>query len=220
MKDELSIAELRSLAEAYAGTGFWYDANRVISYYEDREDYVPTLEDMLINYPSPLPELIEGRAQEMGIPVPLFYGLIRTESFFQPEVVSRAGAVGMTQLMPATALDMAGRMAKANLVNYIENGAVNMKDPAVNIHIGAFYLNYLVKNLKSPILALAAYNGGMGRVRRWREAQSALSEDLFIETIEFRETRTYGKRILGSAAMYGYLYYGMSMESVIADIYK
>jgi soluble lytic murein transglycosylase len=220
MKDELGIDELRSLADAYASAGLWYDANRVISYYEDREDYVPVLEDMLINYPSPLPELIEGRAQEMGIPAPLLYGLIRTESFFQPEVVSRAGAVGMTQLMPATALDMAGRMAKADLPDYIENGAVNMKDPVVNIHIGAFYLNYLIKTLKSPILALAAYNGGMGRVRRWREARNALSEDLFIETIEFRETRTYGKRILGSAAIYGYLYYGMSMESVIADIFK
>jgi soluble lytic murein transglycosylase len=220
MKDELGIAELRTLADAYASEGFWYDANRVISYYENREDYVPTLEDMLINYPHPLSELIEGRALEMGLPAPLLYGLIRTESFFQPEVVSRAGAVGMTQLMPATAIDIAGRMAKANLPNYIKNGAVDMKDPAINIHIGAFYLNYLINNLKSPILALAAYNGGMGRVRRWRGSQSALSEDLFIETIEFRETRMYGKRILGSAAIYGYLYYGMSMEAVIADICK
>jgi soluble lytic murein transglycosylase len=219
MKDELNIDELRTLAGAYASAGLWYDANRVISYYENREDYVPVLEDMLINYPYTLPELIEGRAREMGISEPLFYGLIRTESFFQPEVVSRAGAVGMTQLMPATAMDMVGRMARAKLADYMENGSVNMKDAAINIHIGAFYLNYLITTLKSPLLALAAYNGGMGRVRRWREAQSALSEDLFVETIEFRETRMYGKRILGSAAMYGYLYYGMSMEAVIADIY-
>ncbi|MDR2095410.1 MAG: lytic transglycosylase domain-containing protein [Treponema sp.] len=220
MKDELSIDELRTLASAYAAAELWYDANRVISYYENREDYTLTLEDMLINYPHPLSGMIEGRALEMGMPAPLLYGLIRTESLFQSEVVSRAGAVGMTQLMPATAVDMAGRMAKAGVADYMENGAVNMKDPAVNIHIGAFYLNYLINNLKSPLLALAAYNGGMGRVKRWREARSALSEDLFIETIEFRETRMYGKRILGSAAIYGYLYYGMSMEAVIADIYN
>jgi soluble lytic murein transglycosylase len=72
----------------------------------------------------------------------------------------------------------------------------------------------------SPMLALLSYNGGMGRIPRQRAAQADLSEDLFPETIEFSETRDYGKRVLSSAAAYGYLYYSMTMEAVIADILK
>ena len=73
--------------------------------------------------------------------------------------------------------------------------------------------------MKSPLLALLAYNGGMGRVPRWRAAQADLPEDLFPETVELRETREYGRKVLSAAAVYGYLYYGMTMEAVIADIF-
>jgi soluble lytic murein transglycosylase len=71
------------------------------------------------------------------------------------------------------------------------------------------------------MMALLAYNGGMGRVRRWRTAdRNRLPEDLFLETIAFDETREYGRRVLAAAAVYGYLYYGMSMEEGVADVYR
>jgi soluble lytic murein transglycosylase len=77
----------------------------------------------------------------------------------------------------------------------------------------------------NPMLALLAYNGGMGRVRRWlavdrQQAGRALPYDLFLESIEFSETREYGRHVLSAASVYGCLYYGISMEKTAADIYK
>jgi soluble lytic murein transglycosylase len=60
----------------------------------------------------------------------------------------------------------------------------------------------------------------MGRIRRWRAAKPHLPEDLFLETIAYAETRDYGRKVLGAAAAYGFLYYDLSMEAVIADIFR
>ena len=82
----------------------------------------------------------------------------------------------------------------------------------MNIHIGAVYLAYLTERMEDPLLALLAYNGGMNRVRRWRNVDSgaksgALPVDLFLETIEYQETREYGRKVLAAAAVYRALYY-------------
>jgi soluble lytic murein transglycosylase len=187
-----------------------------------REDYEINHEDMVLYYPRYFNELIESGAREAGLGAELLFGLVRTESFFLPGAVSRSGAVGLTQLMEPTALDMAGRMARRGLPDYRSaEGIVDLKDPETNIRIGAYSLAYLVEQMGSPMMALLAYNGGMGRLRRWRAAgKERLPEDLFLETIVFDETREYGRRVLAAAAVYGYLYYGMSMEEVVADIYK
>jgi soluble lytic murein transglycosylase len=102
---------------------------------------------------------------------------------------------------------------------------MNLKDPETSIHIGSYYLRYLIEQMGNPMLALLAYNGGMGRVRRWlttdrQKAGGALPYDIFLESIEISETRDYGRQVLSAASVYGYLYYGSSMEKVAADIYK
>jgi soluble lytic murein transglycosylase len=175
---------------------------------------------MELLYPRPFTGLIEKNALDAGLPREILFGLIRTESFFIPDIVSSAGAVGLAQLMPATALDMAGRIARQGGPDYIRDGEVDLKDPGINVHLSAWYLNYLIRTVGSPVQALIAYNGGIGRVRRWRNARPELPEDLFLETIEFSETREYGRRVLAAATAYGYLYYDLSMEGVIADIYS
>ncbi|MDR3139145.1 MAG: lytic transglycosylase domain-containing protein [Treponema sp.] len=218
--DQLTTEELRALAEAQTAAGYWEKAIRLVSLYMDREDYRVTRRDMELYYPRPFRELIEKNAREAGLSPAIFYGLIRTESAFIPDIVSRVGATGLSQLMPATAEDMAGRIARQGGPDYRENGKIELRNPRINLHIGAVYLNYLIEHLESPALALLAYNGGMGRVRRWRAGEPDLPVDLFLETIEYRETREYGRRVLAAAAAYGYLYYGMSMEGVVADIFK
>jgi soluble lytic murein transglycosylase len=218
--DRLSVGELRQLAEAFSESRRWAESIRLISHCMEREQYGPDRRDMELYYPRPFKDLIEGRAGEEGLPVEILYGLIRTESAFIPAIGSRAGAVGLTQLMPATAMETAGRIVRRGGPNYIEEGNINLHNPAVNIHLGAAYLNYLMERMDSPLLALLAYNGGMGRVRRWRNARPDLPEDLFLETVEIEETREYGKKVLAAAAAYGYLYYGMTMEGVVADIYR
>jgi soluble lytic murein transglycosylase len=152
--------------------------------------------------------------------VEILYGLIRTESAFIPDIRSTAGAIGLAQLMPDTAVEMAGRISRQGGPDYLIDGNVDLRNPDTNVHLGAVYLAYLVDRMESPMQSLLAYNGGMGRVRRWRSAEPNLPDDLFLETIELTETREYGRRVLAAAAAYGYLYYGMTMEAVIADIYR
>jgi soluble lytic murein transglycosylase len=221
LENNLTIQDLRTLAEALAASERRNEALNLISRYMAREDYEINSEDMVLYYPRHFTGLIEKGAGEAGLGAEILFGLVRTESYFMPGAVSRSGAVGLTQLMESTAIDMAGRMARRGGPDYRNAGGIDLKDPETNIRIGAYYLAYLVEQMGSPMMALLAYNGGMGRLRRWRAAGTdGLPEDLFLETIIFDETREYGRRVLSAAAVYGYLYYGMSMEEVVADVYK
>jgi soluble lytic murein transglycosylase len=215
----LTIEELRFLAETFAGAGRWGESIWITAHYMAREDYELNRRDMELAYPRPFTGLIEGSARKERLAPEILYGLIRTESAFIPGIGSRAGAIGLTQLMAATALEMAGRIRRAGGPDYVDQGEIDLRNPDINVPLGARYLRYLIDRMESPMLALLAYNGGMGRVPRWRTAQADLPEDLFPETIELSETRDYGRKVLSSAAVYGYLYYDLTMEAVIADIF-
>jgi soluble lytic murein transglycosylase len=223
-ENDLSSAELRKAAEALDASGRWKDSLDLISRYTSRKNFEFTRQDLFLFFPRPYRELIEKYAGEAELGAEILYGLIRTESYFMSDAVSRSGAVGLVQLMAPTAEDMAGRIARSGGPDY-RSPAINLKDPETSIHIGSYYLRYLIVQMGNPMLALLAYNGGMGRVRRWitadsRQAGGGLPHDLFLETIEFSETREYGRRVLSAASVYGYLYYGMSMEETAADIYR
>ena len=221
---DLAVASLRKIAEAMASSLRWKESLDLVSRYTGREDYKLSRADLRLFYPRPFLELTEKYAKEAELGAEILFGLIRTESYFMPGIVSRSGAVGLTQLMIPTARDMAGRMARRGLGDYRDPDSESLKDPEQNIHIGSYYLSYLTEQMGNPMLALLAYNGGMGRLRRWlaadRQKDGGLPRDLFLETIEFNETREYGRRVLAAAAVYGYLYYGMTMEAVAADIYR
>jgi soluble lytic murein transglycosylase len=176
--------------------------------------------DLELYYPRAFADLVETYATDAEIPRELLFGLIRTESAFAPGIHSWAGAVGLTQLMSATAQDMAGRISRRGGPDYAQGGEIDLEDPAANIHLGATYLRYLMDRTENPLLALLAYNGGIGRLRRWRNAEPALPADLFLETIEYTETREYGRKVLSAAAAYGYLYYDLTMEAILADTYN
>jgi soluble lytic murein transglycosylase len=219
LEKELSTGELRTLAEALDKAGLHAESIRLVSVYAERADFQFERQDLELLYPRPFRELVEQYAEETGIAPALLYGLIRTESAFQSGIISRAGAVGLTQLMPATAAEMAGRIRRRGGPDYSDEP--DLRDPGVNIHIGAVYLAYLVDRMESVPLALLAYNGGMNRVRRWRTADNrrgadnqrgadsragALPADLFLETVEYPETREYGRKVLAAAAVYEALY--------------
>jgi soluble lytic murein transglycosylase len=221
--ESLSVPELRGIAAAYTAGGFWAEAFALITRYMAREDYETDPRDLTLYYPRPYRELIEKTAEELDLRPELLFGLIRTESAFKAKTVSRSGAVGLTQLMAPTAQEMADRIVRVGGKDLRGGGAPDLRDPETNLYLGAFYLRYLMDHLGGPIPALIAYNGGMGRIRRWQREQNrtgpALPGDLFLETIEYKETREYGRRVLGAAAAYGYLYYGMTMEEVVGDMY-
>jgi soluble lytic murein transglycosylase len=220
LRDTLSIAELRRMAKAFAADKQWIESIRIAGVYMNRQDYIMNRTDLELYYPRPFKDIIERYALEMNLPPQLLYGLIRTESAFDANIASYAGAIGLTQLMPETALEEARRIARNGGPNYVEDGKVNTRNPIANVHIGASYLSFLVKSMGNPMLALLGYNGGPTRMRRLRNAEPALPIDLFLETISINETRNYGKRVSAAAAMYGYLYFDLSMPTVVADIFR
>jgi len=207
MERELSVDELRIIAQSLEKEEMYVQSMLLVSRYITREGYVLDRRDLELLFPCPYRELVEKHAKEIGIEAYVVFGLIRTESAFQKDVISRAGAVGLTQLMPATAQEMAGRIRRAGGPDYaaVKNG-IDLNDPETNIHIGAYYLNYLMGRFEDTLLSLMAYNGGMNRLRRLRSA-SSLPVDLFLETIAISETRDYGRKVLSAAAVYKMLYY-------------
>lgn len=132
----------------------------------------------------------------------LLLGLSRQESELDTRVISRAGARGLMQLMPGTAKLVAKRLGmpykRARLT----------QDGAYNVRLGADYLATLIQDYKGAhALALAAYNAGPGRVKRWiREngdpRDPAVDVIDWIEMIPFSETRNYVQRVLESAQVY------------------
>jgi soluble lytic murein transglycosylase len=206
------------LAGALQQAGIWDESIRLVQAYLEQDDYEPVRADLELCYPRPFLEPVEGYAEELGIAPWLLFGLIRTESAFAAGIGSWAGAVGLTQLMPDTATDMAGRLARQGGPDYRREGGIDLTEPRANIHLGAFYLRYLLDRMENPLLALLAYNGGMGRVRRWQAGAPELPPDLLAETVEFAETRDYARKVAAAAALYGFLYYDLTMEAVIADM--
>ncbi|MDR0321866.1 MAG: lytic transglycosylase domain-containing protein [Treponema sp.] len=207
MEKELTPEELRIMAEALNGAGLYAQSMGLVALYINTEDYIKDRRDWELSFPRPFIELIETRAQEYELSAPLLLGLIRTESAFRSSVVSRAGAVGLMQLMPFTARDMAERLRREGIKDYFnEDNTVDSTDPSLNVHIGTYYFKHLMGRLDETILALMAYNGGPNRVNNWRRA-SRLPLDLFVETVPILETRDYGKRVLAAARIYEELYY-------------
>ena len=221
MESRLSLDELRAVAEALAATGNYLDSITLITRFTRRETFdfsQMTRRDWELWYPRPFWDLIERYSVQVGIEPALMLALIRAESAFMPSIVSHAGAIGLTQLMPATAEETAARIRRQGGPDFRVSvggvGATNLdlNDPAVNIHIGTTYLGILNQRLGDPLLALFAYNGGTGRVRSWRNSELRtlgfqLPVDIFLETVPFPETRNYGRGVTSAAAVYRKLYF-------------
>jgi len=209
LESVLTPGEIRVLAQVYDKEEMYPQSMRLATLYIFKEGYDKDRRNWELMFPLPFRELIEMYADQFGFAPSLLYGLVRTESAFRSAVVSHAGAVGLMQLMPSTAKDMADRIRRAGGPDYTNtDGSVDSTDIVLNVHIGTFYYFNLMAYFNNEIiLALMAYNGGQNRIRRLRAA-SRLPVDLFTETVPILETRDYGKRVLGAARVYQELYYG------------
>nr|MDJ0823074.1 lytic transglycosylase domain-containing protein [Paracoccaceae bacterium] len=115
-------------------------------------------------------DMARAAARRNGVPEDLFLRLVNQESRFKPKALSHKGAIGLAQLMPATARSL----------------GVNPHDPQENLDGGARYLKMMYRKFGSWRLALAAYNAGPGAVEKHGGVPP------------FRETRNYVKKIWGS----------------------
>jgi soluble lytic murein transglycosylase len=215
--DTLPLEELRALVGRLGEENFWGEAIRLCTIYMKRPDFVLTPEDIALYFPRGYAELVTRFAEEYRIDRGIFFGLVRTESIFIPDIISSAGAGGLTQLMPQTALETARTMAREGGPDYVLDDTVDRADPEANVHIGAYFLRQLMNTQASPLNAILSYNGGPTRIRRWARA-SRLPPDLFMESVELRETREYGKKVLACAILYDYFYFSLKSDRLVADI--
>ncbi|RMF15429.1 MAG: hypothetical protein D6761_07880 [Candidatus Dadabacteria bacterium] len=150
-----------------------------------------------IVYPRPFAQAVTSAARKHQIDPALIYAVMREESHFQPEIISPAGAVGLLQLMPATAtrLALSQRMPAPSLEHLFV--------PDVNISLGAAYLRQLLTRFSgAEPLAIASYNAGPAAVSRWTRRVPATELDRFVEEIPYTETRRYVIKVTRSLIRY------------------
>ena len=127
----------------------------------------------------------------------LVAALIREESYYNPKAGSSVGAMGLMQLMPATASYIASKKG----IQY--TGSASLFNPETNIELGCAYLNYAKQKLhNNDLLAVASYNGGPNAVRNWHENLNYDNFDEFIENIPYPETKEYVKKVYRSYWVY------------------
>ncbi len=145
---------------------------------------------------------VTAAAQRAGIEPYLVAAVVREESSYYPRAVSRAGARGLMQLMPATARPMAEHRGLAFA------GGELLDDPRANLDMGTAFLGGLMREFSDPRLAVAAYNAGPARVRGWWQARRTSDVEAWVEQIPFDETRQYVKRVMLSWEEYRRVYGG------------
>lgn len=166
------------------------------------EDFTPTREDLLIRYPLPYGKLAADIAVRGGISPEILTGLVRTESAWDTNAISRSGAMGLGQFMPDTWREWIGRLKLPE-----DSDPMN---PEINLLLSVAYLNWLGSRewTNGWTDVLISYNAGGGNLRKWRRNQPDLSEDLFRASIPIEEPRSYVGKVFSAATMYAYLYEG------------
>lgn len=195
--DGMSHRELLT-ASKVASTWGWYQKSiqSVLA-----ADY---LDDLELRFPLAFPDIVTDVSEKMGDKTALnpylIYAVARQESHFSHDAKSRAGALGLMQLLPSTARATARRAG----VRY--RRAWDLLSPSTNIALGSFYLNTLLNRFdNNRFLAAAAYNAGPTRVARWlKETGNKLPYDVWIETIPYSETRRYVQNVLAYTVIYAY----------------
>ena len=177
------------------------------------------LRDGVVLSNSGYPALEPANAASDQFPDPtVLHAVVRQESAFNSEAVSNAGARGLMQLMPQTALRVAHRLK----VPYSKNRLT--RDPTYNLRLGQAYLADMLSEYDgSLILALAAYNAGPVRVERWLQHYGDPGPSIYdaidwTESIPFTETRNYVQRVLENLAVYRSREKGLQLVLTFASL--
>lgn len=166
---------------------------------------IPTDDELSLLYPIYFEGPISSEAPRHGIDPFLAQALMREESYFNEKAVSSSNALGLMQLLPATAGDVAQWEKLSNFQPQ------QLFLPPINIRLGTRYLEYLHETFNGNSMpSVGAYNGGPNAMKRWIAASTVFNSDpdLFIEQIPYDQTRDYIKKVFGSYWNYRRLYGG------------
>ncbi|NEW07667.1 lytic transglycosylase domain-containing protein [Paenibacillus sp. SYP-B3998] len=152
-------------------------------------------------YPIYFKKEIQQSAAKHHIDPLLIAAVIRVETNYKHHLESKKGAIGLMQLMPDTA---AWIVESADLA---PNTQADLLKAEININLGAWYLNWLIKHYNGNLVyAIAAYNAGQGNVNRWKQNEVWDGTEANINQIPFGETRHYVQRVLYYYEKYTKLY--------------
>jgi soluble lytic murein transglycosylase len=150
-------------------------------------------------FPLPYELNLRSEAARNQLDPMLVAGLIRQESAFESKAMSHAGAIGLMQVEPKTALKVARQLK-------VRYARTRLTDPGYNLQLGSRYLANLIQSFGTPEAALAAYNAGEDRVAEWTTGQNYLETPEFVESIPFTETREYVQIVIRNSEVYRSVY--------------
>lgn len=169
----------------------WYDQSILTMASTDQRD------DIALRFPLLHQEKVLSHSEQADINPAWTYGVIRRESAFMQDARSSKGALGLMQLMPATARDVSRLLPKKY------RGKPQLTHADTNLALGTRYLQKMLKHFDGQtVLATAAYNAGARRITGWLPTESALDAERWIETIPFKETRDYVTSVLAFTIIY------------------
>lgn len=192
------------LAQIYSRRGDTFQATLILRRaYPDLFSYADSelpREAWEIFFPLRYWDIIKQEAKQYNIDPFVAAGLIRQESVFNSTAISRVGARGLMQLMPATAQQVArvrgtGQVTAADLYN-----------PVLNVKLGMYYLSQRLNQFGRLEYAAAAYNAGPARAQQWIKERGSMDIEDWIENIPFSETRGYVQGVIRNSANYRRLY--------------
>lgn len=146
-----------------------------------------------VEYPLRYKEEILMYSDIYSVPGDLICAVINVESGYDPDAVSRAGAVGLMQILPATAGEIAQRLGVAEY---------DILDPETNIRFGTYYLSILYSMTSNWETALAAYNAGIGNVTGWLADPLYSPDGERLTFIPIAETAAYVKKVIKQQSVY------------------
>lgn len=187
--DTFSTEELK-IAAVLAHRWGWYDRAIVTA------TKIKAFDDLVLRFPTPFYDTVVTHATAQKLDVAWVYAIMRQEGAFQVDAKSVANALGLMQLLPATAKEVAGKL-KLSL-----KSDADILEPELNIRLGTGYLRHILDKFEdNRLLATAGYNAGPSRAKQWA-ARSCMPKDVWIELIPFNETRDYVQRVMSYAAIF------------------
>ncbi len=202
----LAVAERFQNVEDWSNLVRWVDRNL------DRPLFRLDLKDPVVrlHYPLAHRNAVVKAAEEFKVPPYLILSVMREESRFQADAISRAGALGLMQIMPNL-----GERLGADLKDSRAKRS-QLTNPEISIRYGAYHLKELMERVNRMdipanlrwVVIVASYNAGIEPVLRWLKNKDTSSLGIFVESIPYTETRYYVKRVLQTANIYYHLYGG------------
>ena len=215
-----------------SASGQWLDAIKTFSAIpRDYRNVLPNGFEKIL-FPVKYANYIDEYSAKAGVDADLVKAIIRQESVFNPSARSPVGAMGLMQLMPATARLEARRLKKSYLPKkdrqIIQKKVRNKRNiyaPELNITLGVHHVKHLLNLYGSPVLALSAYNASPRAARSWKESISSDDMLAFVERIPYKETRAYVKLVLRNYFYYKRWYSGPAhqlthLEAVVGPLPK